>query len=236
MLERLIDHAALFPPANMAMSEALAEDARVRSGAESWIVGRFVVPASRLADVGDESLPLSVVLDAELAPGNGRIEAVEVPPGGDAASALGLAPEVYVEVPFDGALHEGLERCATLGAAAKLRCGGRSVPSVEQFADAVRCCRELALRFKATAGLHHPVRHDREHGFLNLLAAVAFGDEQAALAERDASTFTLTREAFTWRGRSADVHELVRVRERFGSFGSCSVAEPVQHLRALRFV
>jgi hypothetical protein len=30
------------------------------------------------------------------------------------------------------------------------------------------------LVFKATAGLHHPVRSNGEHGFLNVLAAVVF--------------------------------------------------------------
>ena len=45
MLERLIDHAALFPPASMSLPEALDED---RAGARERVrrlIGRFVVPA-----------------------------------------------------------------------------------------------------------------------------------------------------------------------------------------------
>ncbi len=52
-------------------------------------------------------------------------------------------------------------------------------------------CRRVGLPFKATAGLHHAVRTNGEHGFLNLLAAVVFGDEEEALDERDTAAFTL---------------------------------------------
>ena len=41
------------------------------------------------------------------------------------------------------------------------------------------------LVFKATAGLHHAYpTEDGEHGFLNVLAASVFGDEEEALRER----------------------------------------------------
>ena len=43
--EHLIDHAALFPPASMSMEDALAEDHRVRSGPEGWLVHRFGWPS-----------------------------------------------------------------------------------------------------------------------------------------------------------------------------------------------
>ena len=35
----------------------------------------------------------------------------------------------------------------------------------------IASCREAGVPFKATAGLHHAVRHGGEHGFLNILAA-----------------------------------------------------------------
>src|SRR6185312_15110495 len=75
LLERLIDHAALFPPASMTMADALAEDRRARESEHAWLLGRLVVPASRLAELGDEERALSVVSDA---PANDRrIEAIE---------------------------------------------------------------------------------------------------------------------------------------------------------------
>lgn len=224
----LVDHAALFPPASMTMAAALAEDARVRSAPEAWLVRRFVVPASRLVELGDTHLPLSLVLDARYDGGDERVEAVEARPGADPEAVVGLAPEAYVELPAD------LERLAELGLRAKVRCGGTTVPPVEELATVVRRCRELGLVFKATAGLHHAVRAEDEYGFLNVLAAAVFGDEEAALGEDDASAFSLDGDAFRWRGRRATATELASVRERlFAGFGSCSVAEPVDELRAL---
>ena len=46
-----------------------------------------------------------------------------------------------------------------------------------------------ACPFKATAGLHHPVRRGEEHGFLNLLAAATapLGRIDEVLAEEDGS-------------------------------------------------
>jgi hypothetical protein len=233
-LERLIDHAALFPPASMSMDDALAEDERVRATSEAWLVDRFVVPASRVGDLPPAlDVPLSVVLDAPL-PDDGRIEAVEVPPGVDHEPVLGRVPEVYVEVPFDAEQPTALERLARLGTRVKLRCGGGVTPGVRALGDAVARCRVLGLTFKATAGLHHPVRRGAEHGFLNLLAAAVFGDEEAALADDDPGAFSLDAGQFVWRQRAASAEELRHVRrEAFVGFGSCSVAEPVEELRAL---
>jgi hypothetical protein len=225
----VIDHAALFPPAGMTMADALEEDARVRASPEAWLVRRFVVPSSRLAEVCDGDLPLALVLDAPYAGGDPRVQAVEARPGTEPAAVDGLAPEVYVELPAD------LERLAQLGLRAKVRCGGAAVPSVEELAGVVRRCRELGLVLKATAGLHHAVRTNGGHGFLNLLAAAVFRDEEEeALTEEDASAFSLDAAAFGWRDRRATAGQVAAVRERlFAGFGSCSVAEPVAELRAL---
>ena len=72
-LERLIDYAGLFPPAQLAMAPALAEFAGIRSGPHAWMVGRFVVPASRVPELrralGSRPAPaLSVVLDVSRDP------------------------------------------------------------------------------------------------------------------------------------------------------------------------
>ena len=111
----------------------------------------------------------------------------------------------------------------------KLRCGGARVPSVEEVAEFVRRCRDDELRFKATAGLHHALPTDGEHGFLNLLAASVFGDEEKMLATRD---IALDADAFRANGRSAGADECARVRRKlFASIGSCSFAEPVGELK-----
>jgi hypothetical protein len=113
----------------------------------------------------------------------------------------------------------------------KLRCGGVLVPSVEEVARFVRRCREHGLRFKATAGLHHAFPSDGEHGFLNLLAACVFGDEEEMLASLDVA---LDAESFRANGRVADAEACARMRrDLFASIGSCSFAEPVGELKAL---
>ena len=113
----------------------------------------------------------------------------------------------------------------------KLRCGGAGVPSVEEVAGFIRRCRESGLRFKATAGLHHALPTDGEHGFLNLLAACVFGDEEEMLATRD---IALDPSSFRAAGRTADSDACARVRRKlFASIGSCSFAEPVGELQEL---
>jgi hypothetical protein len=115
----------------------------------------------------------------------------------------------------------------------KIRCGGARVPAVEELAGFVHVSRDRGVLFKATAGLHHAYPTGGEHGFLNLLAAAVFGDEEDALrAERGA--FELDEASFRWNRRSAGAGELAGVRERlFHSIGSCSFFEPVGELHGL---
>jgi hypothetical protein len=127
-----------------------------------------------------------------------------------------------------------LDEVAARGAGAKVRCGGKTVPSVYELAAFVRDCRRLGVVFKATAGLHHAYPTAAgEHGFLNLLAAAVFGEEEAALrAQRGA--FELDAESFRWDGRTAPADEVSRARATLiHSIGSCSFFEPVGELREL---
>ena len=239
LLARLIDHAPLFPPARLPLPEALAAHRRARESPEAWMLGRFVCPASRLAEVAGEPLQLAVVLDGAWGDttaleGDGRVEAVEARLAGDPAALVGAAPEVYVELPLDGELERRIETLAGLGLRAKVRCGGERVPASEELARFVRLCRESGVPFKATAGLHHALRSSEQHGFLNLLAAAVFGGEREALEDDDPTAFAVERERFAWRGREADSDEVARVRrELFVGFGSCDFSEPVEELEAL---
>ena len=218
LLERLIDHAPTFPPASLPPAEARAEDRRAQASPHAFMLGRLVWPASLLNEVGDAARALSVVVDAPLQE-DSRIEALEVPPGRD----IPVGPEVYVE-----------GRPVPAGAFAKIRCGGTATPSVEELARILRACDEDGVPFKATAGLHHAVRDGEQHGFLNLLAAAVFGDEESALADEDVDAFALDARSFRWRDRQAVAGQLAWVRrERLRSIGSCSFFEPVEELHAL---
>jgi hypothetical protein len=226
---RLIDHAPLFPPARLPVAEALEEHRRARAGSDGWIVRRFVCPASRLDELEGEELALSVVLDADADLDDPRIESVEIPP--DDTFLKPVSVESYVEV-VPATVQVFAETIAQDRTQLKLRCGP-DPPSVEDLAGAVGACRERGIRFKATAGLHHAVRRDGEHGFLNVLAAAVFGDEEAALAEDHSDAFRVDGDAFRWRDREASVADVERGRRLFVAFGSCSFSEPVDDLRGL---
>ena len=230
----LIDHAPTFPPEQLPLEQGVAEHRRVRESKDGWIVNRFVCPASKLGELGDEPLRLSVVLDTgELPATDERIEAVEA--GGiDPEVLFDAAPEVYVELPLRHDVSFRILQLGELGLRAKVRCGGSVVPTIPALAELIQACRRLEVPFKATAGLHQPLRHDDEHGFLNLLAAAVFGDEDDALEEEDPGAFAVSGDAFRWRDREAGADEIARVRrELFVSFGSCSAQEPIDGLVAL---
>jgi hypothetical protein len=226
LLERLIDHAALFPPASLSVPAALAEDRRARASDDAWLLARFVCPVSKLPELAGEALSLSVVADAEL-PYDPRIESIEV------REPMEFEGEVYVELPLDDTLDARLDDVARLGLRAKVRCGGAAVPEAADLARFIRGCRSRDVVFKATAGLHHAYPTEAgEHGFLNVLAAAVFGEEEAALAAGEGA-FELDARSFRWEAREADALRLRFVRGTlFHSIGSCSFFEPVEELRA----
>jgi len=252
LLGRLIDHAALFPPASMGMPEAMEADRRARASEHAWILDRFIVPASRLGELPPEAPPLSVVLDggegdvegvAEAIAGGRRVELVEarIDPAsipGTQALVREKLPGVraFWELPPSRALGAEVAAVREAGAGAKIRCGGTTLPSVEEVAAFVAACRDAGVPFKATAGLHHPIRSGDRHGFLNLLAAAVFadGDLEAIVGEEDPAAFTVDGDGFGVHGRRAGAERIAAARrELFVAYGSCSFDEPAEDLIAL---
>ncbi len=206
LLTRFFDHAPTFPPASLPPAEALAEDRRARESEHAWLLGRLVWPAAQLSELPQEEARALAVVEAGSEHQDGA---------------------VYLEgVPLDEVAARGLR--------AKIRCGGERVPTVEELADFVRGCRSRGLVFKATAGLHHAYPTDAgEHGYLNVLAASVFGDEEEALRERSPA-FALDATSFRWRDQEALPARLADVRASlFHSIGTCSFFEPVAELEGL---
>jgi len=229
LLSGLIDHAPLFPPASLPLEAALAEDERARTSSSSFVLGRLVWPASRISEVVGLERALSVVLDAPF-DHDPRVEAVEAPPGADLDVLVDLAPEVYAEVALDDGLEYRLAEVAEHAFRPKARCTG----GPEQLPWFLVECHAERLQYKLTGGLHHALRTEDEHGFLNVLAAAVFGDEEEALAEDDPASFRLDAEDFWWRDRRVGAVEIAEVRRtRLRSIGSCSFFEPVGELEAL---
>jgi hypothetical protein len=285
LLAGLVDYAGLFPPAALSMDQALAEYAGWRRSPEAWMLGRFVVPAGRLAELSraaDAHLPepgagepwrLSALLGSDLhgdaarvtafntsTAGRAVVDAVELKAGSakEAETALEALPgglAAFVEVPLDGDLDALLGALKARGARAKARTGGvvpEAIPSPAALARFIAACAEAGVAWKATAGLHHPLRAEHAltyaegspravmHGFLNVFAAAALAragaslDElEAVLREQDPAAVRLD-DALAWRHLRVSGDEVQDARRAFAtSFGSCSLAEPVGDLRAL---
>lgn len=147
-----------------------------------------------------------------------------------------------------------LKAISEAGAAAKIRCGGAAVedfPSPEQIGLFIAECHALSIPFKATAGLHHPIRHwDPEpgvmrHGFLNVVGAAVLATKGVSdvdllteiIEEEEISAFDLSDSRFRWRGYLADPAEVAVARNTFMlGYGSCSFTEPVAELLELGII
>lgn len=163
---------------------------------------------------------------------------------------------VYVEIPAAGDVETLIPRVKSAGAFPKLRTGGvtgDSFPSTYHVIRFLRACFDAGAAFKATAGLHHPVRAEfpltyepgcaraTMYGFLNVFLAAAFlwngaDDATAAriLEETDASAFEFSPNRITWRGSELSTNRIAAARDSFAhSFGSCSFREPVDELKLL---
>lgn len=228
VLEGLIDYAGLFPPAALSMQDAVRNYARYRDGEYAWALGRFVVPKERVKEVPPE-FPLSILGVDEV-----KTDDLDECKAGTfiETTDLSLLPELK---------RRGLR--------AKIRTGGiveDAFPAPEVVAEFIRACKDVGVPFKATAGLHHPLRCVKPltyepnaavgtmHGFLNVfLAAAMVEDAEAILRETDAGAFTFDDEGAAWRSRRVSLQELKAMREFAISFGSCSFEEPIGDLKEL---
>ncbi|MEM1329036.1 MAG: hypothetical protein AAGG07_00600 [Planctomycetota bacterium] len=194
--------------------------------------------------------------------GLARVDMIELPATepGFIDDALDLIPSdimPFFEIDWRGDCRGSVAALAGNDAAAKIRCGGVTedlIPPSEAVAAFINACRAGDVPFKATAGLHHPVRAEHAltyepdaprgvmHGFLNVFIGAALLKARAiepdrlvdVLEETDASAFTFDREGAGWRDARVDLIGLASARERFClSYGSCSFSEPMRDLREL---
>ncbi len=163
--------------------------------------------------------------------------------------------DAFLEVPIDEDPDPLIAAIAEVGAKAKVRTGGLTagaIPGGRQVVRFMRRCLERGVAFKATAGLHHPLRGEYAltydggaprgvlYGFLNVLLAAAFmrrgADDGVALAlleERDPGAIEVGARSVRWRGHEIAADDLRAARHEAVAFGSCSFREPVDELHAL---
>jgi len=229
LLAHLIDYAGLYPPANLALPAVLENYEAYLASPDSWMLNRLVLPAARLPEVRlRDNWRVTLLVESEPGPLPAQVETLET----RAPHRLSLA--TYCEAPI-GTIE---------GAFAKLRTGGvtpEAVPSSEALAGFLREAASRRIAFKATAGLHHPLRSAAMHGFVNVFVAAAFAWQGAerdvildVLNDEDPGAFQFQDDDLHWRGRNLTAAAVARVRRDFAhSFGSCSFAEPIADLRSL---
>jgi hypothetical protein len=338
LLSEIVDYAGLFPPAKLDMGVAVGNYAAYLAGPHAWMLGRFIVPVSRLEEfereaaglfpapmnpvsgVGEPVEPpepwrISALLgddvdgdiervfafnqrhappetdvggeddeDTERAPGvadsganNGDdgaeeeihglgggavIDTVEfkASSGREIDRLMTIVPEqldAFIEIPISQDPRGMVAAMAGTGARAKVRTGGVTAdafPSAEEVARFISACASAEVAFKATAGLHHPVRGEFNLtyepgcprgvmcGFLNVFLAAAMlktgeGTEKDAvemLMERDPTSLRFVEQGVAWREKRLGTAKIAMVRENFAmSFGSCSFEEPVVELKGM---
>ena len=186
LLGRILEYAGLFPPASLEIESALRNYQRYAETDEFWLLGGFVLPASRLAEFAgafervwgserERPWTLSVVCAGENADdvraieefqqgavfiGSLEAKAADARAAKDVLERLPAARARYVEFPPERA-GEVLPVLAEYGARAKLRTGGLTadaIPPVEKVEQFLLACGRERVAWKATAGLHHAVR------------------------------------------------------------------------------
>jgi hypothetical protein len=175
-------------------------------------------------------------------------------------TAIKLLPEnltTYFEIPVNEDLADSVAAFAIYKQRAKIRTGGvtsDAFPPAKKIARFMLTCLAANVPFKATAGLHHPVRcvkpltYEKDaptgtmHGFLNVFLAAAFlrqGLEPSLihelLVDDWAENFTFSESGVLWRQEYfASVAQLSDLRRKCAiSFGSCSFVEPIADLQEL---
>jgi hypothetical protein len=165
----------------------------------------------------------------------------------------------YFEIPITTDPTDFVKALADVEARAKVRTGGvtpDAFPSSHELARFIATCAQADVPFKATAGLHHPLRSVNRltyepdsvsalmHGFLNVFIAAGFaqfGMETELLVEileeRLPEAFVFDGGGVRWREHDLVLAHLRNTRSLFAlSFGSCSFTEPVEELQQLGFL
>ena len=283
LLAGLVDYAGLFPPAALNMPAAVGRYAEYCASDDAWILGRFVLPAAhldafwaersmlrdqpewRLSALIGEDVEADVdrvhTFNATMA-GYARVDTLEgkassvdaVAKFADAASGF----NAFVEIPLSD-FAPLVDETGRRGISAKVRTGGvtaNAFPEPEVLLAFIEYACKANVPFKATAGLHHPMRGDYRltyeegspkgtmFGFLNLFLTAAFvhagmtdGAALALLLERDVKKLFVSTNSIEWRDRAVTTRDIHAARDCVAvSFGSCSFREPADELRAAALI
>ncbi|BAY08473.1 hypothetical protein [Calothrix sp. NIES-2098] len=181
LLSSVVDYAGLFPPAKLELQPAMANYAQYQTTPYAWMLGRFILPVSRLQEFEQllpekpTKWPLSIIMAGDVKEAIAQLQSLnndkiaitslEFPPLPPTdiekiLSSLSTEIESFFEIPFKSDFKSYLSVLQHTGAAAKIRTGGVTVdafPSIAQLCQSIFAFAEAQVPFKATAGLHHPL-------------------------------------------------------------------------------
>ncbi|MET9179624.1 hypothetical protein ABZX88_15585 [Kitasatospora aureofaciens] len=257
----LFDDAAVFPPGNLPVVEAVPAHRAHRTAWYADAVGPFLCGAGRLGELaaaveGTGPLRVGLVLpggSAELGPALTaaapfELAGVELATR-DTAEAVAeldrlLPPDVpaAVELPREllrgDGLDETLDVLVDSAYRAKFRTGGvvaEAFPDEDELAAFLTGCARRGLPYKCTAGLHNAVRHtDLKTGFEHhgFLNVLLAAQE----TDRAAAAEVLAErdgEVLATAVRALSGRQVTVIRNSFTAFGTCSITEPLDDLAAL---
>lgn len=190
--------------------------------------------------------------------GGPEVQALEARAGSpeEIRSIRGTVPPryaLYVEIQLGGDAPALLRAVHQAGAFAKVRTGGiraSEIPAPEAVLEFLAHAAQARLPFKATAGLHHPVRGLAPltyepgsacatlFGYLNVVLAATVlwhgrprGEALRLLTLESRPAPEIGDTAIEWDGIRIEVEEIARARREFvRSIGSCSFTEPLEEI------
>ncbi|MFZ0323432.1 MAG: hypothetical protein WAN48_04780 [Actinomycetes bacterium] len=266
LTDHLIDDAAVYPPGNAPLAEALGAHRGYRDSPLEPLVGPLLLPASSIATVLDlvevaDDLAIGVVADHGLGslvqardlladqrwlrpvqyelrlPAEHLVRAVEL-----TLDALEFTALTFLELPGSPELVDALDVVSDDGVeAVKFRCGPQpaDVPDARQLATFLHGCAVRRLPFKLTAGLHRALPH----------TDAATGAHQHGFLNTLAATASAldggsVQDAVSLLSTSntgplleaLSAASVPSLRSVYRSLGSCSISEPFADLSELGLV
>jgi hypothetical protein len=264
LFSALVDDAAVFPPGNAPLAEAVRLHRLHRRSAYAALVGPLLVPAAAagelLALVDDD--PLRVVVVAR--PGTPASEVADAltllrtrPTVQVSAVELGWTPDwraagldlpLTLEVPRGDAQARALADLAAdatdaVVLQAKFRTGATPTwawPDEVELARFIRAAIDHDLGFKLTGGLHHAIRGEyageQQHGLLNVLCAVRWALNGEDVDELVPLLSERDPAALVPQVTRMSVADAAIVRAFFTAYGCCAVTDPIGELSALGLI
>ena len=261
----LVDDAAVFPPGNAPLPDAVRRHHVHRSSRYAACVGPLLVPASAAPDllglvdvkplrvgvIGRPGTPGSEVAAAvEVLRSTGGIEVAGVELGWTAdwrSTDFGGLP-LSLEVPrgahqLAAVADIASEASGAVAVQAKFRTGATPTwawPDETELATFIRAAIDHELGFKLTGGLHHVGRGTREgeeqHGLLNVLATVWAAHNGEAVKELVPLLAERDPAALVPQITRMSAADAAIVRAFFTAYGCCEVTDPIGELTTLGLV